>query len=1026
MYFNPPLFIVYEIMINKYLYIHLFLFCFILNTYGQETFPVNGVRDSRSGHYFFKNATLYIDYQTKIENGQLLIEKGRIKAVGENLSIPKGAVEIDLEGKTIYPSFIDIYADYALPQPPPAAPFNWGGKEQITSTKIGVYNANEAIKSNYQAVEELNIFDKEARKKAKKMRSIGFGTVLAFKADGIARGTGVLTALSSQGTNNEAILKADAATFFSLNKGSSKQTYPISVMGAIALLRQTYYDAKWYNAIGYKEFKDLDLQKFNTYNHLPKIVEAKNWLDILRLNKVGQEFGEQYIIKSNGTAYQRIKDIKKAKVSLIVPLNFPSKPNVNDVLESEQVSYTTLKHWELAATNPGVLAKNQIPFAFTMRGLKNKKDFLKNLQKALKYGLSKREALKALTYTPAHFLKMDNEIGSLKTGAWANFIITSGDIFDKETKIIDNWVQGKVYVITKEQSLKTGIYKLDLEGKTYKLSLKNKIDKLKAELYENEKDSIKIKVEINQNANRIYLNFELSKKPYRLSGWVSEDNKKLSGQGQLSNGKWLTWKGHFEKEISKNKESKPNKKSDSKSKVDSKILYPFTAFGHEDLVKPIFVLFKNATVWTNEQAGVLKQADVLVKNGKIIKVGQNLEESGAQIIDASGKHLTSGIIDEHSHIALTNVNDVATVSAMCRMSDAVDPTDIDIYRQLAGGVTTSQLLHGSANPVGGQSAIIKMRWGANAEDMLIKDANKFIKFALGENVKRSRNVNSIRYPQTRMGVEQVYQDIFSQALEYDKAWKIYNDLTQQNKRNKQKNKKSIAPRKDLVLQTIAEIINKDRFITCHSYVQSEINMLMKVAESYDFKINTFTHILEGYKVADKMKKHGAGASTFSDWWAYKEEVKDAIPYNASLMTQAGVVSAINSDDAEMGRRLNQEAAKSVKYGGLSEEEAWKLVTLNPAKLLHLDDKLGSIKVGKDADLVLWTDNPLSIYAKVEMTLVDGCIYYDRAKSEQQQLEVEKDRARIINKIIKDKNGKSDKKIKKVYKPKKHCDTIELY
>jgi imidazolonepropionase-like amidohydrolase len=304
-------------------------------------------------------------------------------------------------------------------------------------------------------------------------------------------------------------------------------------------------------------------------------------------------------------------------------------------------------------------------------------------------------------------------------------------------------------------------------------------------------------------------------------------------------------------------------------------------------------------------------------------------------------------------------------SAEVNMQDVVNSEDINIYRELAGGVTTSQLLHGSANPIGGQSAIVKWKWGASPDEMLYKNQPKFIKFALGENVKQANwGINNpTRFPQTRMGVEQVFTDYFQRAKEYEAAWKAYNSNSKKDKTK--------APRVDLEMQTLVEILNNERFITCHSYVQSEILMLLAVADKMNFKVSTFTHILEGYKVADEMKAHGVGASTFSDWWAYKFEVNDAIPHNGAIMHNQGVVVAYNSDDAEMSRRLNQEAAKAVKYGAISEEEAWKFVTLNPAKLLHIDDKVGSIKVGKDADLVLWNDNPLSIYAKAEQTLIEG-------------------------------------------------------
>jgi imidazolonepropionase-like amidohydrolase len=349
-------------------------------------------------------------------------------------------------------------------------------------------------------------------------------------------------------------------------------------------------------------------------------------------------------------------------------------------------------------------------------------------------------------------------------------------------------------------------------------------------------------------------------------------------------------------------------------------------------------------------------------------------------------------------------------SAEVTMEDVVNPDDINIYRALAGGVTTTQLLHGSANPIGGRSAILKMKWGASAEDMIYTDSPKFIKFALGENVKQSNWGGGNRFPQTRMGVEQVFMDYFSRAKAYGEK------------------KASGKPyRFDDEMETLLEILNGERFISCHSYVQSEINMLMKVADHFGFTVNTFTHILEGYKVADKMKEHGAGASTFSDWWAYKYEVNDAIPYNAVLLHNEGVVTAINSDDSEMMRRLNQEAAKSMKYGGMSAEDAWKMVTLNPAKLLHIDDRVGSIKEGKEADLVLWNAHPLSVYAKAEKTLIGGIVYFDIEEDQKQQEAIKEERAKLIAELLKAKNsGMKTKAVVKKEDRHFHCDTMDSF
>ncbi len=332
-----------------------------------------------------------------------------------------------------------------------------------------------------------------------------------------------------------------------------------------------------------------------------------------------------------------------------------------------------------------------------------------------------------------------------------------------------------------------------------------------------------------------------------------------------------------------------------------------------------------------------------------------------------------------------------SVTSEVRIGDNLNPEDISIYRQLAGGVTSSHILHGSANSIGGQTQLIKLRWGMNDQDLKFKGADPFIKFALGENVKRTTSTQgNNRFPDTRMGVEEVFMDAFTRASDYEKAMK----------------EKKGTVRRDLELDALVEIMNKKRFITCHSYVQSEITELMRVAEKFNFRVNTFTHILEGYKVADKMKEHGANTSTFSDWWYYKNEVIDAIAYNATIMHNVGLNVCINSDDAEQARRLNQEAAKSVKYGGMSEEDALKMVTLNPAIALHVADKVGSIKVGKDADIVIWSDHPLSIYAKPEKTIVDGIIYFDLDHDMQLRKQIAAERNRLVQKLLNEKRSGS--------------------
>jgi imidazolonepropionase-like amidohydrolase len=402
------------------------------------------------------------------------------------------------------------------------------------------------------------------------------------------------------------------------------------------------------------------------------------------------------------------------------------------------------------------------------------------------------------------------------------------------------------------------------------------------------------------------------------------------------------------------------------------------------------VLVRNATLWTAGPQGTLEAADLLVRGGKIAAVGRNLTApGGAVVIDGTGRHVSPGLIDEHSHAAvLGGVNECTNINtAEVRIQDVINSESIHIYRHLAGGTTIMHLLHGSCNAIGGQSAAIKARWGDAPADLWIADKPPAIKFALGENPKRANfAIPGIpnRYPTSRGGVEQVYRDAFTAALDYRAAWEDH-----------RQRKRRLPPRRDLNMETLLEILDGRRFVHCHSYRQDEILMLMRVAEDFGFRINTFTHILEGYKVADEMAAHGAAGSSFSDWWAYKYEVIDAIPWNGYLMWDRGVTVSFNSDDAELARRLNQEAAKAVKYGGVPPEEAIKFVTLNPAKMLKIDHRVGSLEPGKDADFVLWTGPPMSPTSRVEQTWIEGRKYFDREADVAARPALEAERAALI-------------------------------
>ena len=957
--------------------------------FAQETFPVNGVRDLRSGSYAFTNATIIQNASTKIEKATLVIKQGKIVAVGVGVEIPKDAVVVDCNGKYIYPSFVDPLTDYGAGTPKRTnAGFNFGAPGQFLSNKPGAYNWNQAVKPEINTVEAFTLDEAVAAS----YRNNGFGTVLTHVKDGIVRGTGAVVTLAGTNENNT-ILKSKAAQVFSFDKGTSTQSYPSSLMGSIALIRQTYLDAKWYATKPATEGVNLSLEAFNANAGLPQIFVADDKWSVLRADRIAKEFGTQYILRGADNGYQRIDELAKTKATFIIGVDFPAALDVEDPNDARFVSLADMKHWELAPTNPAAFEKAGIPFSITTAEMKDSKQFLANLRKAVQYGLSETKALEAITKTPATILGVYDQVGSLDAGKWANFIITTEPVFSSNSKIIENWIQGNKYEINpNEWNSYAGKYSLVVNnnGATTTYAVEVKKD-LSASIIGT--DTLTAKITI---ANAIVkMSFPEKKgrmaETIRLGGAVVGNS--WSGLGLDAKGNKVSWTANFVGPLV-TETKKPSDSVNNSVKLISKVTYPFAGLGNEAIPQQETIVIKNATVWTNEKEGKMANTDVLLKAGKIAKIGKDITEAGARVIDGTGKHLTPGIIDEHSHIAAMSINEGAqSVTSEVRVGDNMNPEDINIYRQLSGGVTTSHILHGSANTIGGQTQLIKLRWGASDDGIKFAGADPFIKFALGENVKRTTAVlGNNRFPDTRMGVEEMLTDAFDRAADYQKALKA--------------NPNS---RRDLELEAISNIMNNKLFITCHSYVQTEITYAMRVIEKfknkgYDFKVNTFTHILEGYKVADKMKAHGASAATFSDWFNYKTEVQDATGYNAAIMQRVGVNTIINSDDAEMARRLNQEAGKIVKYGGVTEDEAFKMVTLNPAKALHIDNKVGSIKVGKDADVVLWTDNPLSIYAKSLYTIVDGTVFFDRTKDAEKSKAVATERAKLIQKMLGEKRA----------------------
>lgn len=952
---------------------------------GPETFTPNDVHDQRSAAYALLGATIHEAPGVRPRQATVYLRDGRIERIGSGAVSP-GYVAVDYSGLHLYAGFIDLASGYGLPAPAPPKPFSFGTPQVVATTTPGPFNANEAIKADFQAVDAFA----PNPELAGQLRALGFSVVLSHRADGIARGTGTLVALLD-GPAQEAVLVDRASAHYSFAKGSSAQFYPISPMGSIALLRQTHLDARWYAAQARPAFEDRTLRAWSAQQALPQFFSVGGWLELQRAEQIAGEFDLDYIYLGGGDEYQRLDAIDSAG-AVVVPLSFPKPLSDDDPALLRMTDLATLQHWEQAPANPARLQAAGVRLGLTAAGLEadKYKAFWPNLRKAIEHGLAVDDALAALTTTPASLLGQPTELGRIATGQRANLIVTSAPLDDEALVVLDNWVLGRRHILQPVNVDLSGRWTLSVAGEQFDVQIAGSRHKPTLSLPDAPADAAAQapaakgtrnapKPAIQVDGNRVVLRIPRGEGILRLSGlWTAEGADGLLPQP------WQARRSAVE--VTADAASAASPRTPPTVPVPTQ---PLGAYGRSSRPPAEHLLFRNATVWTGEAAGILAGTDVRVRDGRIAEVGTELATAGARVIDAGGRHLSAGIIDEHSHIAASAINDIATNSAMVRIGDVLDPTDINIFRNLAGGVTAVQILHGSANPIGGQSALIKLRWGVQPRELLIDQAPGFIKFALGENVKAASNPQSVRYPGTRMGVAQFLEDAFSQARDYQQRWQAWQAL------GARQQARTVAPRRDLANEALVEVLAGQRHISAHSYVQSEILMLMQLAERHGFRINTFTHILEGYKLADRMARHGAGASSFADWWAYKMEVVNAIPYNNALLEQAGVVSAVNSDSDEMSRRLNQEAAKTIKYGGLSPEQAWQLVTLNPARLLHLDQRMGSIKVGKDADLVLWSHAPLGIEAKADYTLVDGRIEYDRLAAEAQAPLIEAERERLL-------------------------------
>jgi N-acetylglucosamine-6-phosphate deacetylase len=798
----------------------------------------------------------------------------------------------------------------------------------------------------------------------------------------------------------------------------------------VALARQTLLDADW-NAKSWAAWRgNNQLPRPERNDALqalaplvggdqPAIIDAANEQFFLRADRLAREFGLTAIVRGSGREYRRLSEIQATGRAVIVPVNFPKPPSVGTVGDSLDVSLTQLMHWDHAPENPARLDAAGVPIALTSHGLKDQATFLAQVRRAVERGLQTDGALKALTTTPAQLFGASDRLGKIAPGMAGNLAIADGDLFAKKTKVVETWIDGQRFELDKQPLTDVrGTWQLEAAGaddRVLRLTLKitgtaKEPKGVLSKVVAAGEKSKEIKLDsLTVSDSQVSFRFEgksLGKEgPARGTAtisvaeegkltmlgaivWADGASEKLTGERteELSEEEE---KAEGEKERGRDREKEEEQKDAEDAKEEEKkgeekkedkpetpalypVNYPLGDFGREKLPEqPQVVAFKNATLWTCGPDGIIEGGTLVIGEGKIVVAGKDVEiPEGATVVDAAGRHIAPGIIDCHSHMASDGGINESTqaITAEVRIGDFVDADDITVYRQLAGGVTAANILHGSANPIGGQNQVIKLRWGATGEAMKFAEGPPGIKFALGENVKQSNwgDEFTTRYPKSRMGVEQIIADAFQAAKDYQAAWDRWNAKHE-----------GPPPRRDLELEALAEVVAGKRWIHCHSYRQDEILALIRVCDRHKITIGSLQHILEGYKVADAMAKHGATGSSFSDWWAYKVEVIDAIPFNGALMHRAGIVVSFNSDDGELGRHLNHEAAKAVKYGEVPPEEALKFVTLNPAKQLRIDRWVGSLEAGKHADFVVWSGDPLSPRSRCDETWIDGRKYFDR-------------------------------------------------
>ena len=952
-----------------------------------RTAPVTGIRDNGTGFHALVGARVVTAPGQVLDGATIVIRNGLIQRVGRNMQPPAGARVWDLDGLTIYPGFIDAHADLgmdAVPEGGDVGPTHW----------------NPQVRAWFSTT--MNLQDDADRRAA--LRSQGFGTALVVPKQGIFRGTASVVNLGDTGVRDR-VLRPDLAQAMGFQRSFQLGgAYPNSPMGTIALMKQTFMDADWYvRAWGAYEASGRAFLPPETSAALaaledavrgdqPIVFETGSEEEYLRAHKLAAEYGVDAWYRGSGQEY-RILDVLRGRTDpLIIPLSFPDAPNVNDPESALNASLADLRDWYLAPTSPAQLAGAGVRFAITSDGLSSLNEFLPNLRIAVARGLSTVDALAALTTTPAEWLGLENTHGTIQEGKVANLVVSEGDLFTEEATVRDVWVHGQAYGVTRSPQIDPrGTWRIasdDEWGFEAALRLEGPLNRLRGSIDITGPDGASINLasaEVVAETGRVEVRFDGEDLGYEgvalLAGSVR--GEEFYGWTSLPNGANPSFRGSRTEAY---EGATRGTVAMNVPEIDLPFIRPMMEFGRSAIPEqPAAVVVRNATVWSQGPLGQMENADLLVQAGKVVAVGPDLDAPrGAMEIDATGKHVTPGLIDPHIHAGVSAVNESGfAIVPEVRMGDVVTHNNIWMYRQLAGGLTTAHIKHGSANPIGGENVFVKLRWGSLPEDLKLEGAPRTVKFALGENPKRREG----RYPDTRMGTQEIIRDHFLAARDYEREWQRW-----------EASGEGIPPRRDLRMEAILDILNQELLISSHGYRADEFLALVRLAEEFGFRVQTLQHGIEAYKIAPELAASGVAAVVWSDWGGFKMEAYDASVYNARILIEAGVVTSLHSDNNEISSRMNWEAGKLLRTG-LTHEQALSTVTNQAAKAVAIDARVGSLEVDKDADFVIWSGNPLSQFTRAEQTWVDGRRYFSLEEDAAMREQIDRERTQLIQAIL---------------------------